>query len=100
MHLQTSIVSALPFAFGTLATLLRGRRSDRKQERIQHIALPLLVSAAALGFSAYAGSLTLTMIALIVAAMGGFAAFGLFWTLPTAFLAGAAAASLRPCENI
>jgi MFS family permease len=91
-NLQTSVVSALPFAFGTLAMLLWGRRSDRKQERIQHIALPLLVSAAALGFSAYAGSLTLTMIALIVAAMGGFAAFGLFWTLPTAFLTGAAAA--------
>jgi len=91
-NLQTSMVSALPFAFGTLAMLLWGRRSDRKQERIHHIVLPLLVSAVALGFSAYAGSLTLTMIALIVAAMGGFAAFGLFWTLPTAFLTGAAAA--------
>ena len=32
------------------------------------------------------------MTALIVAAMAGFAAFGLFWTLPAALLTGAAAA--------
>jgi ACS family tartrate transporter-like MFS transporter len=91
-NLQTSLVSALPFAFGTLAMLIWGRRSDRKRERVAHIVVPLLVSATALAFSAYAGSLTLTMVCLIVAAMGGFAAFGLFWTLPTAFLTGAAAA--------
>ena len=47
---------------------------------------------AALAASAYAGSLTLTMLALIVAAIGGFAAFGLFWTLPTGLLTGIAAA--------
>lgn len=91
-NIQTGFVSALPFAFGTLAMFLWGRRSDQVQERVWHIALPLLVTAAALSASAYAGNLPLTMAALIVAAMAGFAAFGLFWTLPTALLSGVAAA--------
>src|SRR5262249_33484206 len=51
-----------------------------------------LVSAAALAASAYGGNLVLTMIALIIASMAGFAAFGLFWTLPAALLTGSAAA--------
>jgi nitrate/nitrite transporter NarK len=91
-NVQTGFVSALPFAFGTVAMFLWGRRSDRAQERVWHIALPLFVTAAALIASAYAGNLFLTMAALIAAAIGGFAAFGLFWTLPTALLSGVAAA--------
>ena len=91
-NVQTGFVSALPFAFGTIAMYLWGRRSDRTQERVWHIAVPLFVTAAALVASAYAGNLPLTMVALIVAAVGGFAAFGLFWTLPTALLTGVAAA--------
>src|SRR5262249_32323511 len=75
-----------------LALVLWGARSDRKGERVRHIVLALLVSAGALAASAYGGNLVLTMIALIVAAMAGFAAFGLFWTLPAAFLTGSAAA--------
>jgi MFS transporter, ACS family, tartrate transporter len=69
-----------------------GARSDRKRERVGHMVSALLVSAAALAASAYGGNLVLTMAALIVAAMAGFAAFGLFWTLPAAFLTGTAAA--------
>lgn len=91
-NVQTGFVSALPFAFGTIAMYLWGRRSDRAQERVWHIAVPLFITAAALVASAYAGNLPLTMVALIVAAVGGFAAFGLFWTLPTALLTGVAAA--------
>jgi MFS transporter, ACS family, tartrate transporter len=90
-NLQTGFASALPFAFGAPAMVLWSARSDRKHERIRHIVLALLVSAAALAASA-GGNLTLTMTALIVASMAGFAAFGLFWTLPAALLTGSAAA--------
>jgi len=91
-NLQTGFASALPFAFGALAMVLWGARFDRKQERVRHIVVALLVSAAALAASAYGGSLVLTMAALIIASMAGFAAFGLFWTLPAALLTGSAAA--------
>jgi ACS family tartrate transporter-like MFS transporter len=91
-NVQTGFISALPFAFGIIAMFLWGRSSDRSQERIWHIAIALFVLAAALIASAYAGSLTLTMAALIIAAIGGFGAVALFWTLPTAYLSGVAAA--------
>jgi MFS family permease len=91
-NLQTGIVAALPFAFGALAMVFWGMRSDRRRERVGHIVVALLVSAGALAASAYGGSLVLTMIALVVASMAGFAAFGLFWTLPAALLTGSAAA--------
>jgi MFS transporter, ACS family, tartrate transporter len=91
-NLETGLVSALPFAFGALAMVVWGARSDRKRERVRHMVSALLVSAAALAAAAYGGNLALTMAALIVAAMAGFAAFGLFWTLPAAFLTGSAAA--------
>jgi MFS transporter, ACS family, tartrate transporter len=90
-NLQTGFASALPFALGALAMVLWGARSDRKQERVRHIVAALLVSAAALAASAYGGNLVLTMAALIIASMAGFAAFGLFWTLPAAMLTGSAA---------
>jgi MFS transporter, ACS family, tartrate transporter len=92
-NLQTGLASALPFAFGALAMVVWGARSDRKRERVRHIVLALLVSAGALAASAYGGNLLLTMIALIIASMAGFAAFGLFWTLPAAMLTGSAAAA-------
>jgi ACS family tartrate transporter-like MFS transporter len=91
-NLQTGFVSALPFGCGALAMVIWGGRSDRKCERVGHIVSALVLSAAALAASAYGGNLVLTMTALIVAAMAGFAAFGLFWTLPTTLLTGAAAA--------
>jgi MFS transporter, ACS family, tartrate transporter len=91
-NLQTGFVSALPFGFGALAMVFWGVRSDRKRERVWHIVVALVVSAAALAASAYGGNLVVTMLTLIVASMAGFAAFGLFWTLPSALLTGAAAA--------
>lgn len=91
-NVQTGFVSALPFAFGTIAMFLWGRRSDRAKERVWHISIPLFLTAGALIASGYAGNLHLTMAALIIAAIGAFAAFGLFWTLPTALLTGVAAA--------
>jgi len=91
-NFQTGFVSALPFAFGALAMLICSARADRERERAGYIVVGLLVSALALAAAAYGDNLVLTMIALIVAAMAGFAAFGLFWTLPSALLTGAAAA--------
>lgn len=91
-NMQIGFVSAVPFAFGTVAMLLWGRRSDKAKERVWHVVLPLFLTAASLVGSAYAGNLVLTMATLVVASIGGFAAFGLFWTLPTAYLSGVAAA--------
>src|SRR3984893_3475919 len=57
-----------------------------------HVGLPLLFTAVALGVSSYITDPTTTMIVLTVAAIGVFCTFGVFWTLPTAWLSGTAAA--------
>ncbi|MGO9360628.1 MAG: MFS transporter [Xanthobacteraceae bacterium] len=91
-NLQTGFVTAVPYAFGSVAMVLWGRHSDSTRERVWHLALPLFLTAVALAVSGYLGSPLQTMIALTLAAIGVFCTFALFWTLPTAFLSGTAAA--------
>jgi MFS transporter, ACS family, tartrate transporter len=91
-NLQTGFVTAIPYLFGSVAMVMWGRHSDHTRERVWHVALPLLLTAVALGASGILTSPILVMIALTLASVGVFCTFALFWTLPTAFLSGAAAA--------
>jgi len=72
--------------------VLWAQHSDATRERVWHVGLPLLLTAAALGLSGISTDPVLTMVALTVAAIGVFCTFALFWTLPTAWLSGTAAA--------
>jgi len=70
-----------------------GRHSDRKNERVLH-----LVAVAVLGFAGFAAasvfeSLSWQILCLCLALMGVYGSFPVFWTLPTAFLTGTAAAA-------
>jgi D-galactonate transporter len=91
-NVQTGFVTAIPYLFGSVAMVLWARHSDQTRERVWHVGLPLLLTAVALGACGYIQDPTLTMVALTVAAIGVFCTFALFWTLPTAWLSGAAAA--------
>jgi len=89
---QTGFVTAVPYLFGTVAMILWARHSDATRERVKHVGFPLLLTAVALGICGYMNNPYVTMIALTVAAIGTFCTFGVFWTLPTAWLSGTAAA--------
>jgi ACS family tartrate transporter-like MFS transporter len=89
---QTGFVTAIPYLFGSIAMVVWAQHSDETRERVWHVALPLLLIAVALGAAGLSPSPVLTMVALTVAAVGVFCAFALFWTLPTAWLSGTAAA--------
>jgi ACS family tartrate transporter-like MFS transporter len=89
---QTGFVTAIPYLFGTIAMILWARHSDATRERVAHVGGPLLVTALALGVSSYITDPSMTMIVLTVAAIGMFCTFAVFWTLPTAWLSGTAAA--------
>jgi MFS transporter, ACS family, tartrate transporter len=91
--LSIGFITAIPYVFAAVGMVLWGRHSDRTGERRWHIALPLLLGAAAFAWSAHAEPLVPTVIALTLAAMGFYAALGPFWSLPTAFLAGTGAAA-------
>jgi MFS transporter, ACS family, tartrate transporter len=89
---QTGFVTAVPYLFGAVAMVFWALHSDVNRERVWHVALPLLVTAVALGVCGYFDNPAITIIALIVAAIGTFCTFAVFWTLPTAWLSGTAAA--------
>jgi ACS family tartrate transporter-like MFS transporter len=89
---QTGFVTAVPYLFGSIAMVLWARHSDVKRERAMHVGAPLLLTAVALSICGYITDPLATMVALTVAAIGVFCTFGVFWTLPTAWLSGTAAA--------
>ncbi len=65
-----------------------------------HVGAPLLFTAVALAVSSYLTDPTMTMVALTVAAIGVFCCFGVFWTLPTAWLSGTAAAGAHRADQL
>jgi MFS transporter, ACS family, tartrate transporter len=89
---QTGFVTAIPYLFGTVAMILWARHSDATRERVMHVGAPFFLIAVALGVSSYLTDPVATMVALTFAAIGVFCVFAVFWTLPTAWLSGTAAA--------
>jgi nitrate/nitrite transporter NarK len=88
----TGYLFAVPFAFAMVAMIWWPRHSDLTHERVWHVAGSVVVSGLSLIASAYVGNSILAAVALVICAMGGFAALATFWTLPTSFLTGSAAA--------
>ena len=99
---QVSLISAIPWMMAIPAMVLNGFHSDRTGERRWHAALPLMLVGVGLGLSVMAGSnVVLAIAAFSVATMALYAFPSPFWTLPTLFLAGpAAAASIALINSI
>ncbi len=91
-NLQTGFVAALPYVVGTVGMIYWGRRSDRLKERKGHAAFALFIAAAGISISTLLPDPYLKMTALTIAGFGIFACLPVIWTLPTAYLSGAAAA--------
>ena len=69
------------------------RRSDRLIERKGHMAVALATAAIGFSVAALVEAPVVKMTFLCIGSMGVFGAFPVFWTLPTAFLTGPAAAA-------
>jgi ACS family tartrate transporter-like MFS transporter len=91
-NFQAGLVTALPYVVGVISIVWWGRHSDRTLERRFHLALPLFVASAGIAISTALNDPTMKMIALSVAGFGIFGCLPVFWTFPTAFLSGPAAA--------
>lgn len=89
---QVGLINTIPFLLVPFAMYFWGRRSDRSGERRGHLATAAFTGAAGFAVSALTGDPVLMMIAFTVAALGVYASLPVFWTLPTAFLSGSAAA--------
>jgi len=92
-YLEVGLVTAIPWGVAAMAMIVIARNSDRTGERRWHATLSLLVSAAGLLLLAFAGhAAVLSVVALTLVAIGAMAWLAVFWTLPSAFLSGVAAA--------
>jgi sugar phosphate permease len=87
------VVSAIPYLVTLVMMNLLGWSADRRRERRWHLALPALIGAAGFVIAPTAPSVGVAIAALSLAAAGAITCAPLFWSLPTAFLAGAGAAA-------
>ncbi len=94
--LSNSLVAASaagPFLCAAIAMVINGRHSDATGERRWHVAGPCLVGSAGLAASAFLQDQPWgAYAALCVAAGGIWSTLGPFWSLPSVFLTGTAAA--------
>jgi ACS family tartrate transporter-like MFS transporter len=91
-NFQTGLITAVPYVIGAVAVFLWPLLSDRMGERKWNTALAFLVTSGGLALSTYFPDPVQKMTVLSICAIGLFAIAPLFWTLPTAFLSGTAAA--------
>ncbi len=92
-NFEVGLITAIPYAVGTVTMVLWGRRSDRTLERKWHVAIPLAVAAVCIGLAGVLNDPVWKMVAFSIAGFGVFSSLPVFWTLPAAFLSGASAAA-------
>ena len=91
---KVGLLIMIPYGATVIAMILLGHSSDKRRERRWHVAVPMLVSALGLFLAiAWAHQPVLLIVAVTLATMGSTAPIGPFWSLPSAFLGGAAAAT-------
>jgi MFS transporter, ACS family, tartrate transporter len=86
-------VVAGPFVLGACAMVLGGHSSSKRGERIWHVALPWLLVASSFVVASVTQSNLIVLAALAFGLVGMYAAYGPFFSLPSSFLRGTAAAS-------
>ena len=88
------LFTAIPYTATVITMLILGRSADRHRERRWHTAGALIAGGVGLLLTPIAGTHTaLAVTCLTIAAAGTITAAPLFWSLPTAFLDGVAAAA-------
>jgi MFS family permease len=89
---KVGFVTAIPWLCAVVVTWLVPRLADRTGQHRKLAVLMLVMAGAGIAVSGLASQPALSLIALCFAASGLIAAQPLFWTFPTHYLTGAAAA--------
>jgi ACS family tartrate transporter-like MFS transporter len=90
--LTISLMSAIPAVFAAITAIAWAARSDRRQERRWHSAIPLCVAAIGIVWTAAATNPIVLLVALTLATAGIGSISGAFFQIPPTFLAGPAVA--------
>jgi MFS transporter, ACS family, tartrate transporter len=87
------LLGAIPYVAGVIGMVLFARHSDATGERRWHVAIAAFVGMIGLVLTGATGLPAVEMGALTLAALGIYSTLATFWSLPTAFLSGTAAAA-------
>ena len=92
--LTIGFLTTIPYGAAAIAMIMVGRMSDAARERRWHIVVPGVIGAIGWLVSIqFSTNLVIAELALTVATIGVLVTIAQFWCLPTAVLAGAAAAT-------
>ena len=90
---QKGLITAIPYVPAAIVLWLWSRDATRRGLKTWHIVIPAVAGAVSIPLALFAGSPAVAIAVIAVTAMAIFAALPNFWTLPTRFLTGAAAAA-------
>ncbi|ANM14789.1 MULTISPECIES: MFS transporter [unclassified Rhizobium] len=92
-NFNIGLISAIPYICTFVVMLALGRSADRLRERRWHLVIPAVIAAGGFVAATMATSTAVSIACLSLAAAGAISCAPLFWSLPTAFLAGTGAAA-------
>jgi len=83
---------AIPMSFSLAAMVFVAYSSSRSGEKRWHGAVPMFVASAGMGIGTFIHDPLWNLVFVCLSAIGVFGAFGVWWSYPTSFLSGVAAA--------
>jgi MFS family permease len=93
-YLRVGLVTAIPYGAAVIGMIFLSNHSDKTGERRLHYVVNVLAGAAGLILSGvFASTPVLAIVFLSMGTLGVIGSMPLFWPLPSAFLAGTAAAA-------
>ena len=91
-NLEVGLLSAIPYFFACVGSVVWAAIVDRSGKKINNLTLACLVSAGGLVVSIVSHSFVISITGMTIALIGITSARAIFWTIPTRFLTGIAAA--------
>jgi sugar phosphate permease len=103
-NLAIGWLMAIPMAVSLIAMLYIGHSSSKRREKRWHGAIGLFIGAIGLGVGVFMTDPWIAFFFVILAGVGVYAPFGVWWSYPTTFLTGTAAAGaiglINSCGNV
>jgi ACS family tartrate transporter-like MFS transporter len=94
----------IPMTLALACMVWVGYSSSRTGEKRWHGAVPMFVAAVGMGLGPFVKEPLWSFVLVCVAGIGVYSAFGVWWSYPTSFLSGAAAAGaiglINSCGNV
>ena len=95
---------AIPMLAALVVQLIVSRTSTMTGDKVWHVAGAMFIGAIGLGLSPFATDMSTALFLVCLSAIGIYAAMGVWWTIPTTFLTGPAAAGsvalINSCGNL